>query len=208
VLKNYEMSRAVVTTTSPRGTLTRLSAAVLVDGRYETTTATDGAVTRAFMPLDDEVLTRIEGLVKGAIGFDATRGDAITVENIQFYEPDETAEQSLSSFTWQEIALLISQAGTPVFIILFFMIFVWPVVKFITRPHEAEVNLERLLPSGLEDLQKELTAERTRADIPDLDPVIDLSQLEELIAENASAVRENPGQAALLIRYWLNEGRL
>ena len=42
----------------------------------------------------------------------------------------------------------------------------------------------------------------------DQGPVIDIEELEGLLAENSRMVKENPQQAALLIRYWLNEGRM
>jgi flagellar biosynthesis/type III secretory pathway M-ring protein FliF/YscJ len=35
-----------------------------------------------------------------------------------------------------------------------------------------------------------------------------MKQLGEIMAESSRLVKENPQQAALLIRYWLNEGRL
>jgi flagellar biosynthesis/type III secretory pathway M-ring protein FliF/YscJ len=35
-----------------------------------------------------------------------------------------------------------------------------------------------------------------------------MDQLAELMAENSRLVKENPSQAALLIRYWLNDGRM
>ena len=83
-----------------------------------------------------------------------------------------------------------------------------PLVKFLVTPTEAEVDLSRLLPTGINDLEKELEAERSKAQIPVYEPSIDLEQLEELMAENSRIVKENPQQAALLIRYWLNDGRL
>jgi flagellar M-ring protein FliF len=45
-IKNYEVSRAVIKSTSPRGRLTRLSAAVLVDGTYEVDAAESLQATR------------------------------------------------------------------------------------------------------------------------------------------------------------------
>ena len=42
----------------------------------------------------------------------------------------------------------------------------------------------------------------------DLDSSVDLEQLGEIMAENSRLVKENPQQAALLIRYWINDGRL
>lgn len=47
-----------------------------------------------------------------------------------------------------------------------------------------------------------------RSGIEGLEPVIDLEQFEEVMAENSRLVKENPQQAALLIRYWLNDGKL
>jgi flagellar biosynthesis/type III secretory pathway M-ring protein FliF/YscJ len=65
-----------------------------------------------------------------------------------------------------------------------------------------------LLPTGISELEAELEAERTKASVPAFEPAVDLGQLEELMAENSRIVKENPQQAALLIRYWLNDGRL
>jgi flagellar biosynthesis/type III secretory pathway M-ring protein FliF/YscJ len=61
----------------------------------------------------------------------------------------------------------------------------------------------------MKELEAELTAERKRAAlVPEYEAAVDIEQLEELMAENSRVVKENPGQAALLIRYWLNDGRL
>jgi flagellar biosynthesis/type III secretory pathway M-ring protein FliF/YscJ len=35
-----------------------------------------------------------------------------------------------------------------------------------------------------------------------------MEQLGEIMSESSRLVKENPAQAALLIRYWLNEGHL
>jgi flagellar biosynthesis/type III secretory pathway M-ring protein FliF/YscJ len=50
--------------------------------------------------------------------------------------------------------------------------------------------------------------EKKKSGLPDLDSSIDFEQFEEVVAENARLVKENPQQAALLIRYWLNDGKL
>lgn len=207
-LKNYEMSRAIVRSSSPRGTLTRLSAAVLVDGQYTLSTGQGGVIQKVFQKLSPEMVTQIENVVKGAIGYDVARGDTITVENIQFFNQDEDSQSELASLSIHDIVYYIWTAGTPIFVLMFFLIVVRPLIKFITKPDDNEINLERILPSGIEDLEKEIGTERVRPDIPEVEPAVDLSQLEDLISENSTYVKENPQQAALLIRYWLNEGRL
>jgi flagellar biosynthesis/type III secretory pathway M-ring protein FliF/YscJ len=52
------------------------------------------------------------------------------------------------------------------------------------------------------------SSEAQKPGLPDLDPAINIEQYEEVVAENARLVKENPAQAALLIRYWLNDGKL
>jgi flagellar biosynthesis/type III secretory pathway M-ring protein FliF/YscJ len=93
-------------------------------------------------------------------------------------------------------------------LILLFVIVVRPIMGQLLLPVESEVNLERLLPAGIEALEQELATERERAGrgLSEVDDGIDLEHLEALIADNSRLVRENPRQAALLIRYWLGEG--
>ena len=212
-LKNYEVSRAVVKTTSPRGRLQRLSVAVLVDGSHGSAAAEGGAegaeVAPAFEPLDSEVLNQIEDIVKSAVGYDPVRGDTVTVENIPFFTPEDTFSEVLDAKATQDMIFnVIFRAGPLLFVLLFFFLIVRPLVKFLITPTEAEVDLSRLLPTGMEELESELDAERARAAVPQIEPTVDLNQLEEIMAENSAVVKENPQQAALLIRYWLNDGRL
>ncbi len=213
-VKNYEVSRAVSKTQVPRGRLTKLAVAVLVDGTYEASVAptTDAAATeppKVFKPLSSEVVSQIENLVKGAVGYDAGRGDSITVENIPFYLPDGTEAALMDKEATQNLIFkYINYLGPIVFIMLFFLMAVRPVVKFLVTPTEAEVDLTRLLPTGIKELENELEQERSKASIPEFTPAVDMAQLEELMAENSRVVKENPQQAALLIRYWLNDGRL
>ena len=208
-VKNFEVSRAVSKTSQPRGKLTRLSVAVLVDGNYEVPAGAPASAPKEFKPLDGDTLSRIDSVVKSAVGFDAVRGDTLTVENIPFHVSDiDYASQMESKKTQDMIFNLLYRAGPLLFIVLFFVVIVRPLVKFLVTPTEAEVDLTRLLPTGISELEQEIEAERARATVPTIEPAIDLEQLEELMAENSRIVKENPGQAALLIRYWLNDGRL
>lgn len=216
-VKNYEVSRAIVKSSSPRGKLTRLSVAVLVDGTYEAgAAAPEGEAAAAppqkvFKPLAPEVLTQIESLVKSAVGLDSVRGDTLTVENIPFYSQDGEIAEALDQKVQQDFIFnLISYSGTFIFVLLFFFVVVKPMMRLVTAPTDAELDLERLLPTGLVELEKELEQERAKvkAEVPNIEPTIDIEQLEELISENSRIVKDNPQQAALLIRYWLNDGRL
>lgn len=75
--RNYEIDRTVAYTRQPAGRLKRLSVAVLVDNMQ--VVGRDGKMTDA--PLTREQIDRINTLVKDAVGFDAARGDSVSVVN-------------------------------------------------------------------------------------------------------------------------------
>jgi flagellar M-ring protein FliF len=187
---------------------------VLVDGTYEEITEAPAAEggepvkKQQFRPLTNETMAQIEDLVKSAVGFDVTRGDSVRVENLQFARMPEELVTALESNTHQYI-MTGGQIGVSLIaLILLFVIVVRPIMGQLLLPVESEVNLERLLPAGIEALEQELATERERAApaLPEGNEGIDLEHLEALIADNSRLVRENPRQAALLIRYWLGEG--
>ncbi len=89
---NYEISKKVVNHVREAGIIKRLSVAVLVDGISE-----PGADPSAYQPRSQQELDMIASLVRGAIGFDAKRGDTVEVINMRFVEPEvpEVVETTL-----------------------------------------------------------------------------------------------------------------
>jgi flagellar M-ring protein FliF len=76
---NYELSSVRSELVREPGDLKRLTVAVVVDG----TTDANGT----FKPRPKEELDRIAELVRSAVGFDAKRGDKLTVDSMQFIAP-------------------------------------------------------------------------------------------------------------------------
>lgn len=85
-VRNYEIDRTLTHTRQAPGRIRRVTAAVLVDNAAAApVAATAGAATQAQgRPLSAEELARIETLVQQAIGFDAARGDVVSVVNAPF----------------------------------------------------------------------------------------------------------------------------
>ena len=81
---NYEIGKTVRTLVQNTPRVQRISLAVLVDG-VESFSKGGAAVWTARTP---EELARITALVKSAIGFDAKRGDSVTVDTMRFPPPD------------------------------------------------------------------------------------------------------------------------
>jgi flagellar M-ring protein FliF len=236
-VKNFEISRAITRSSQARGKLVRLSTAVLVDGKALETPELDtegkptGKVAKSYEALTPEMISQVEGIVKSAVGFDLTRGDVVTVENVPFFAPDESLQAELAKAHQTDQYLKFGGMMVPVVALALFVLFVLrPLVKFLTTTQQQEYDLSKLLPNellnadapssvagrseggaiGIEhaESQSEAAEGNKKSGIEGLEPSIDLEQFEEVVAENVRRVKENPQQAALLIRYWLNDGRI
>lgn len=77
---NYDFSETVRERIRPPGEIARLSVAVLVNG--EMAEGANGVM--AYTPRTDEEITAFQALVQSAVGFNAERGDVVTIETLQF----------------------------------------------------------------------------------------------------------------------------
>ncbi|MCD9126195.1 flagellar basal-body MS-ring/collar protein FliF [Luteimonas fraxinea] len=100
--RNYEIDRTLTHTRQAVPRIRRVTAAVLVDNVAGTPGA-DGAAVAA-RPLNEAEITRIETLVQQAIGFDAQRGDAVSVVNAPFAR--EAIETPAGPPIWQDPQML------------------------------------------------------------------------------------------------------
>jgi flagellar M-ring protein FliF len=78
--RNYELDRTLQHTRQPAGRVKRVSVAVLVD--HVPRAGANGKVSD--QALSAAELTRVEALVKQAVGFDTERGDTVSVMNAPF----------------------------------------------------------------------------------------------------------------------------
>ena len=98
---DYEISKKVERVKDQFAKINRLSAAVVVDGKYENKKDEKGNPTSeiAYVPLDKEQLARIDALIRQSIGFDQNRGDEVTVSNFEFQRQDgQTPASKVQSF--------------------------------------------------------------------------------------------------------------
>ncbi|MCX6062015.1 MAG: flagellar basal-body MS-ring/collar protein FliF [Campylobacterales bacterium] len=83
---NFEISKTVSTTKMEFARIKRITAAVVVDGKYEAKKTESGAIgdEMAYVALDQTQLDAITSLTKQSIGIDDARGDLVTVRNFEF----------------------------------------------------------------------------------------------------------------------------
>ncbi|MDP3265211.1 MAG: flagellar basal-body MS-ring/collar protein FliF [Sulfuricurvum sp.] len=104
---NYEISKTVSTTKMEFARIKRMTAAVVVDGKYELKKETNGLVGDevSYVPLDQTQIDAITSLVKQSIGVDDARGDLVTVRNFEFQNskdalsPKNAASKTTEFFT-------------------------------------------------------------------------------------------------------------
>ncbi|MDE5591801.1 MAG: flagellar M-ring protein FliF, partial [Helicobacter sp.] len=80
---NYEISKTVSNIKGEFATIKRLSAAVVIDGKYQKEIDENGVEQLQYTPLTPEELEQISNLVRQAIGYNQQRGDEVSVTNFQ-----------------------------------------------------------------------------------------------------------------------------
>ncbi len=80
---NYEVDRTISRKRAPRGELERLSVAVVLDYLP----APGGGRNAEPVPLSEDQLNEISGLIREAVGYDESRGDTLNLINMPFQAP-------------------------------------------------------------------------------------------------------------------------
>lgn len=199
--RNWEVDRVTEKTVTPRGDVARVSAAVLIDGNYETK---DGV--QVYHPRDPEELKRLEEVVKNAIGFNATRGDSIRVEGAKFSHL-EVPEPEVKGFRLERhLPLLLVGLGV---LTLALMLFIFlRVMKAQNPPVQAAVDAT--LEEGASAAEMAAggataTAVGAGGTTPELRAPTP-AELEERRALAIDFASKDPAGAALILTRWLGSG--
>lgn len=96
---NYEVSKLTSSIKGEFATIKRVSAAVVVDGKYR---IKDDGKSLEYVPLPEADMLKIESLVKQAVGYNQERNDQVTVSNFEFgvkaaMLPKSAAEQVMDN---------------------------------------------------------------------------------------------------------------
>ncbi|MBN8614155.1 MAG: flagellar M-ring protein FliF [Deltaproteobacteria bacterium] len=81
-VRNFEVTKTVHRAVEPVGRVTRLSVAVLIDGRWE-----GEGDARHFVPRTEDEIARIRSVVSSAAGIREDRGDTLSIECVPFVSP-------------------------------------------------------------------------------------------------------------------------
>jgi flagellar M-ring protein FliF len=99
--RNYELDHTISHVSDPAGGLERLTVAVLVDDKL----VPDAGGKTKSVPFTPQEIGHLTELAKNAVGFDAARGDSVTVINQPFHRAPDGQALPPESF-WQRPGLL------------------------------------------------------------------------------------------------------
>jgi flagellar M-ring protein FliF len=200
VTRNYEIDRTLDYTSQPAGTIRRLTVAVLIGDR--TVTGKDGKSTK--VPLSADDLARVTQLVKDAVGFDASRGDSVSVVNESLDTDSSAAATPDGTFQapplWQTpIFWSFLRIGAGLIVVLVLVLTVLrPLVKTLITPMRfAPAGGAQALPTG--------TAPAGTAALPSgqREPAVSAISHEQQLTQARSMVNQDPKRVAQVVRGWV-----
>ncbi|WP_330209727.1 flagellar basal-body MS-ring/collar protein FliF [Pseudomonas sp. AM4(2022)] len=202
--KNFELDRSISHTKQQQGKINRLSVSVVVDDQVKVNPA-DGAVTRA--PWTADELARFTRLVQDAVGFDASRGDSVSVINMPFSAERGEVIADPAFYTQPWFWDIVKQVLGVLFILVLVFGVLRPVLNNITGGGKKQLALAGgdVELGGMGGLDGELANDRVSLGGPQ--SILLPSPSEGYDAQlNAikSLVAEDPGRVAQVVKEWIN----
>ncbi|MGL2798539.1 flagellar basal-body MS-ring/collar protein FliF [Helicobacter pylori] len=156
---NYEVGKTISEIKGEFGTLVRLNAAVVVDGKYKIALK-DGTNALEYEPLSDESLKKINALVKQAIGYNQNRGDDVAVSNFEFNPMAPMIDNATLSEKIMHKTQKILGSFTPLikYVLVFIVLFIFykkVIVPFSERMLEVVPDEDKEVKSMFEEMDEE-----------------------------------------------------
>lgn len=202
--RNYELDRTISHVSDPAGRLARLTVAVVLDDKLvgpATDPVSGTATTPKSVPFTPQELQRLTELTKNAVGFNAARGDSVSVVNQAFHHgpvPEALPETPL----WERpgaMDLLKQGIGVLIALLVAFGL-LRPLLKGLLRGETAS----RALPAPMPKISVRVDDEPAANEPARLSAVPTLAY-EQRIGQARRMVGENSKQVAQVVKNWVNE---
>jgi flagellar M-ring protein FliF len=197
----YGVNKVIVRTMTPAGAIQRVTAAILVDDAV-VKNVQGGKTTFTRRKRTSEEMNKIREIAEAVIGFDAKRGDTVSVENMSF--DASLSESDIPAPVWTDkvhkavtdYSSLLRPVGLLALFLLAYMFVLRPIQKQALGPGQAHLGGQPALTAGPES--ERLTAGSAQV----LDSTRRATQLKEQTVE---LVRQKPVNTARAVQAWLRE---
>jgi flagellar M-ring protein FliF len=206
--QNNEINtRETVETVSP--SLARRTIGVAIDGVWrneydengQLVINPDGSIERTYTPPSRELLDSIGIIVEHAIGYDPSRGDAVTVQHIQFDRTREQLEEDAAARRQKQVQqiVLYSLIGIAVLLVAFIAF------RLISREIERRRRLREEELARQHQAMREAALRSAEEEGTDVEMSVEERARLEMHENAVNLAREHPEDVAQLIRTWLME---
>jgi flagellar M-ring protein FliF len=201
-IRNWEVDRVVEKLSRPAGDILRVSVGVLVDGRYE---MREGQ--QVYVPRSAEELEVLRNVVKGAVGFDAKRGDTIELQSTRFYRDNVEAPAPLIDADPKWLKYVVpGAAGLGALLLLSSVVLVWRKRKQ-KEVLEQQASVEASLYGGEENARLPDGEPRLLQPGEEVDengvPMYTPEFFQQRKVEAIQIATADPATAAIVLREWL-----
>jgi flagellar M-ring protein FliF len=221
---NFEVDRAIERIKSSKGQLRRISAAVVLDYKYEKGAKVNATRSTPYTPQE---IQQINGLVKDAIGFVQRRGDTVSVANLPFSAEPIPVPEETSQFSPDLISQLVRYLAIALGLLFAYFAIARPLLRPVPLPP---------LDPDLPDSPQGRAAQRMREEIKEMDlswamdqevkraqemrvereieaqvermrekEVASKAKFEDMVSYATQYASDQPDDTALLLRAWVSE---
>jgi flagellar M-ring protein FliF len=187
----------------------RVTVSVNIDGQWKwkydekknPVLLSDGSIEREYTPVSPEDLRATQVLIQNAVGYNQTRGDAVTVENIRFDRTRQFVEEDAAYFRSKQMqtTILIFLAGLALILIAFV------VFRLISREMERRRRLREEELSRQHQMMRESALRQAEEEGVEVSMSVEERKRMEIQENAINMAKEHPEDAAQLIRTWLLE---
>ncbi|MBQ4854386.1 flagellar M-ring protein FliF [Rhodanobacter sp. B2A1Ga4] len=205
--RNYELDRTISHVSDPAGRLARLTVAVVLDDKLASPASPDAsadepAAAPKSVPFSTQELQHLTELTKNAVGFDAARGDSVSVVN-QAFQRGAAPEALPETPLWGRPGVLdLFKQGAGVLIALLVAFgLLRPLLKGLLRGEPAT----RALPSPMPQISVRVDDEPAANEPARLGGAMPTLSYEQRVGQARRMVGENSKQVAQVVRNWVSE---
>jgi flagellar M-ring protein FliF len=161
----------------------------------------DGSIEREYIPVPPEDIRATTALIQNAVGYNAARNDAVTVQNIRFDRTKQFAEEDAAYFRAKQFQLtvVIFLSGLAFLLVCFIL------YRTISREMERRRRLAEEERSRREQAMRDQALIAAEEEGMDVSISVEERTRMELQESVANMAKEHPEDVAQLIRTWLLE---
>ncbi|MEJ2687179.1 MAG: flagellar M-ring protein FliF C-terminal domain-containing protein, partial [Gammaproteobacteria bacterium] len=196
--RNYELDKTISHIRLPTGTVQRLSVAVVVNDHQ--VTGANGQVQHK--PWSDADLARFTSLVKEVVGFDAQRGDRVSVINAPFQAPAPMPPAPKTP-VWKQpwVWSLVKQLAGGLGVLLLALGVLRPVLRSLAEKGAAGgamVSADGSLPAGMAEDRVSIGHQQN----PQL--AAPTASYDQQVTTARGMVQQDPKRVAQVVKTWVN----